>query len=51
MGAYRERVLAGEDQIDEEVLYFLRDWLAKHILGTDRSLARKLLDAGATSAA
>ncbi|MCA0436872.1 MAG: bacteriohemerythrin [Austwickia sp.] len=51
VGAYRERVLAGEDQIDEEVLYFLRDWLAKHILGTDRSLARKLLDAGATSAA
>ena len=37
--------------IDQEILYFLRDWLGSHILGTDRSLAKALRDAGATSAA
>lgn len=49
--AFQERIVAGDDMIDQEILYFLRDWLGSHILGTDRSLAKALRDAGATSAA
>ena len=48
---FRERLAAGDDRLDEEVLGFLRDWLRSHILGTDRHLAKSLRDAGATSAA
>lgn len=49
--AFRARLAAGDNRIDDEVLHFLRDWLAGHILGTDRHLAKALRDAGATSAA
>lgn len=47
--ARKERFLAGENVADD-LIAFLAEWLRHHILGTDMQLAAELREAGAVSA-
>ncbi|WP_068438366.1 bacteriohemerythrin [Magnetospirillum sp. XM-1] len=40
VGDFRTRLVSGSATLSMSVLVFLKDWLAEHILGTDRELAR-----------
>ncbi len=42
----RTRFEKGEDVLTSEVMVFLRDWLTKHILQTDKALGRELNQKG-----
>ncbi len=41
--ALREAFLAGDDQVDEDLLKFLKSWLFNHIMGTDRDFGPILM--------
>jgi len=43
----RNRVISGEIKISFKLLHFLRTWLTKHILGSDKAYANYLLEIGA----
>jgi len=42
--AHQARFASGE-ALSVELMHFIRDWLVKHIMGTDKALARALADA------
>ena len=44
--ALKSKLDSGEAIITVEVLYFLKDWLSKHILGSDKKYSQHLIAAG-----
>jgi hemerythrin-like metal-binding protein len=47
--AFHEMFKTGKEDLSHEVLKFLRDWLSRHILGTDKKMAKALAGARADS--
>ncbi len=46
VGAFKAKFESGNAMISAELMNFLRDWLSRHILGTDKKLAQALNKAG-----
>ena len=46
VGAFKIKFDAGDATISTELMNFLRDWLSRHILATDKKLAQALNKAG-----
>jgi len=44
--AFKQKFDAGEASINMELMNFLKDWLIKHILGSDKRYSRFLRDQG-----
>jgi len=46
VGAFKAKFDKGDAAITSEIMNFLRDWLTKHILGTDKKFAKDLNEKG-----
>ncbi len=46
VSAFKTKFEAGNAMISTELMNFLRDWLSKHIMGTDKKLGKSLNTAG-----
>jgi hemerythrin len=46
VAAFKQKFDSGNAMISSEIMNFLRDWLAKHIMGSDKTFARSLNAAG-----
>ncbi|MEY4750096.1 MAG: hypothetical protein RIQ60_2310 [Pseudomonadota bacterium] len=46
VGAFKKKFDAGNAMLSTEIMNFLRDWLSKHILQTDKKFAKALNLAG-----
>jgi hemerythrin-like metal-binding protein len=46
VGAFKAKFDSGNANLSIEVLQFLRDWLSKHIMGTDKKLGGALNEKG-----
>lgn len=46
VSAFKKKFDSGNAMISSEIMNFLRDWLARHILGSDKAFAKSLQAAG-----
>jgi hemerythrin-like metal-binding protein len=46
VGAFKAKFEGGNAMISTEIMNFLRDWLSRHIMGTDKKFGQALIKAG-----